>query len=162
MQAEKGDDIGNEKADAKLNDGKSGGDKRANNLLPRLRFISEEEANNLNRERNAELVRQKQLKVLLNLRPGAFEPEDQAEAAIHQNNIKKVMYWVGFAFFGASCTRFWQIKTGNTRILFGMTGLVVSYAPALIYYNIQQTKYTEFVRGLSERYRARIRDEHLD
>jgi|TARA_B110001450_G_C17343430_1_gene368454 hypothetical protein len=45
--------------------------------------------------------------MLFNLRPGVFDPEDQAEAAKHQNDIKWVMYPIILAFIGTTATRVW-------------------------------------------------------
>jgi hypothetical protein len=43
----------------------------------------------------------------MNIRPGVFDPEDQAEAALLQQNIKKVIYPIILAFIGTSATRVW-------------------------------------------------------
>ena len=98
---------------------------------------------------------------MLNLKPGVFDPEDQAKAAEHQANVRTVIGWGGLAFCGASATRFWQIKTGNTRVSYGVAGIFVSYAPALYVYNNHQSAYNAFIRDVSERYKDRISDESL-
>jgi hypothetical protein len=98
----------------------------------------------------------------MNLRPGVFDPQDQAEAAILQNNIKWVMYPIILAFIGTSATRVWQIKTRNTDVLYGMAGIVFSYAPAFVYYQHHQNNYSIFIQDISQRYKSRIRDDQLE
>ena len=48
-----------------------------------IRRITEEEARQINYEKDATAERCQALKVLLNLKPGVFDPEDQAKAAEH-------------------------------------------------------------------------------
>ena len=124
-----------------------------------LRRITEEQAREIRGEKFVQQERNTNLKMLLNLRPGVFDPEDQAQAAIHQNNIKWVIYPIILAFIGTSATRVWQIKSKNTDVIYGMTGIICSYTPAFIYYQYYQKQYTLFVDEISHKYRDRIRDD---
>lgn len=72
--------------------------------------------------------------------------------------MKKVVWFVGFAFLGTSATRFYMIYSGNSSTKVGILGLWASYCPAFVYYSHHSNKYTEFIAGISERYRERIRD----
>ena len=73
--------------------------------------------------------------------------------------MKKVVWLVGFAFGGTTATRVWQIKTQNTNIQFGVLGIILSYGPAMVYYQYHQHLFNNFLDDVSERYRDRIRDD---
>ena len=126
-----------------------------------IRVISEEEAESLQSGPQAEKQRLQNLRLLFQLRPGVFDPEDQAEAEMHQANIRSVVWWVMAGFATTTATRVWMIKTRSQSVLIGGAGILISYVPALIYYQKQQSQYSRFIEEVSERYKHRIRDDQL-
>ena len=72
--------------------------------------------------------------LLLRVRPGLFEPNDQADWENINYELKKTVVLV---FAGFACTsgfRFWQIKSNNNSVLLGVSVILLSYAPSLAYY----------------------------
>ena len=95
----------------------------------------------------------------MNLRPQVFEIQDQARAEELQKKMRGVI-WLCVAGFGTSSyIRFWQIKTNSKDVKIGLTGIFLSYLPALIYYQYHQKNFNQFVSEVSERYKDRIRDD---
>ena len=57
--------------------------------------------------------------------------------------------------------RYWQLKNNNKSVALGISAIIASYAPAMIYYRVQTAKESAFIRGISEKYRDRIDDDKL-
>ena len=77
-------------------------------------------------------------------------------AAELQKKTKKVVYLVFLGFLGTSATRFWQQYTRNHEVRFGMAGIILSYLPAIVYYQYHSRNYDTFVGEISNRYRTVI------
>ena len=72
--------------------------------------------------------------LLLRVRPGLFEPNDQADWENINYELKKT---VVVALAGFACTsgfKFWQLKSNNNSVLLGVSVILLSYAPSLAYY----------------------------
>ena len=78
--------------------------------------------------------RARNMMLLLRVRPGLFEPNDQAEWESINYEIKKTVVLAFAGFAGTSGFRFWQIKNNNNSVLLGVSVILISYAPSMAYY----------------------------
>ena len=125
-------------------------------------MLSEEQYNQLKHTQNSQKERLTNLKMLFNLRPEVFDPEDQAEASRLLKNQRQVVYLAGLAFVGTSAIRIWQIKKEILTPKYGFISIVLCYLPAFAYYQYHSNKYQNFILGISDRYKERIRDDQLE
>ena len=105
--------------------------------------------------------RERNIQLLIRLRPGVFTGEEQEQYEELRGNITNTAWFAAGAFVANSAFRYWQIKTANKSVLYGLTAIFVCYAPAMIYYKLQIQKESAFIRSLSEKYRDRIDDGKL-
>jgi hypothetical protein len=54
--------------------------------------------------------------LLMNLRPGIFDPEDQIKNEEIRGKIKWTVLFVGMGFITTSAYRVWQIKTASKDV----------------------------------------------
>ena len=60
-----------------------------------------------------------------------------------------------------SAYRYWQLRTGTNSLVHGMTAILISYTPSMIYYRSQLAKESFFIKDLSDKYQDRIDDGKL-
>ena len=98
---------------------------------------------------------------MLRLRPGVFTPDEQAQYEEVKSNISSTAWLALAGFLGVSGYRYWAIRTSSGSIAIGLSCILASYTPAMIYYKIQVNKESLFIRDLSEKYKDRIDDNKL-
>ena len=125
-------------------------------------FLTPEEYEARYGEMNRRKERERNFQLLLKIRPGVFTDQEQRDYDQVREGITQTGYFAVAAFISTSVFRYWQIKTGNKSVLYGLTAILASYAPAMIYYKLQVSKETVFVRGISDKYRDKIDDGKLE
>ena len=110
---------------------------------------------------NRQRDRERNLLLLMRLRPGVFTPDEQTEYEFIKQDITSTAWLALGGFLSMSCVSYWQLKTNSKSAAFGIAAIFASYAPAMVYYKWQISKETLFARNLSEKYRDRIDDSKL-
>ena len=130
-----------------------------------MKLINEEEYTRLKSERSnsnqSDQERERNLLVLMSLRPEFFELEDQIKFEQIQWQMKKTAV---FAIGGFACTsgfRYWQIKHQDKRLALGISVIILSYLPAFTYYSYHRQIQSEFIRSVSHKYADRISNDKL-
>eukprot|EP00347_Sterkiella_histriomuscorum_P014472 403360742 len=127
-----------------------------------LKLISQDEAEQLKGSTQIERDRVRNLQLLIKLKPGVFDPIDQAENEEYIRQIKITSIFVAFGFIATTAFRIWQIKTQDKNIMGGLTVILASYIPALSWYSYHNRNYQRFLGDVSERYRNRIGEDHFN
>ena len=112
-------------------------------------------------ELNRKKERDKNIQLLLKIRPGIFTLEEQQGYEVVKEGISFTAWFALAGFLSTSAFRYWQLRQNNKSVLIGFTSIMASYAPAMIYYKQQVTKETTFVREISEKYKDKIDDGKL-
>ncbi|CDW90116.1 UNKNOWN [Stylonychia lemnae] len=127
----------------------------------KLRMIDKEEVKKQNQQRREDYNRMRNFELLMNLRPGVFDPQDQIKNEEIRGNIRWTAVFVFFGFISTSAFRFWQIKTGHKEIGQSLMIIMASYMPSISYYNYYKKQHNLFLRDVANRYKDRINEDEF-
>ena len=97
--------------------------------------MSEGDYNQQYDELSRKREREQNMLLLLRLRPGAFDADDQARSEEINADIKLTAIGVFGGFMTTSAFRVWQIHSRNQSIPIGLAIIIFSYLPSYVYYN---------------------------
>ena len=124
-----------------------------------LKLMKEEEYVALNK--TVQIDRERNLLLLMKLRPGVFAPEEQKRAEEINYEIKKTSVLILAGFLANSGFRVWQIKNQNKNVTLAISVILLAYLPAFTFYQYQHNIQTQFIREISARYQTSIDDTSL-
>ncbi len=73
---------------------------------------------------------------MLRLRPGVFTQEEQVGYEKVKDDITKTAWLAVGAFVSTSYFRYWQLKSNNKSVSLGISAIIASYTPAMLYYKV--------------------------
>lgn len=103
-----------------------------------MKLVSEKEFHSLRTEKAVNEERERNLQVLLRLRPQMFDLEDQERFDEIGREIKKTVPLCILGFAGTSLYKAWQIKANDKSIGKGIAVILLSYLPAYMFYSYQR------------------------
>jgi hypothetical protein len=127
-----------------------------------LKIIDEGTYKKIHAQRSEETERVKTLRILFNLRPGVFNPEDREQNDFYLSKIKLSIVPFTLGFVATSYSRFWHLKNGVHAVNRQIFVIFASYIPSMIYYNHWNRKYNRFLKEVSEKYKEDLPKEKLN
>lgn len=131
--------------------------------VPKLAFklINEEDYNKMKTDRQKQEERERNLTVLMRLRPELFNIEDQVTHDKISFNLKLTAVPAMCGFLSTSGYRVFQIKNNEKSMMKGMAVIVLSYLPAYVYYSYRRYEESLFIKDISAKYESRLDDDKL-
>ena len=100
-----------------------------------MTVMREDDYQKVHSEKISKQERERNMLLLLKLRPGFFSPEEQQRYQEITGEIKKTALIVVAGFITTSAHRAWAIKSGNKSVAQGISVILLSYMPGFLFYS---------------------------